>query len=110
MSLKFMEKSDLTLEQQSELVVEIFQGSLNTLKDHGLDGARQLAEVQPALRHCGLHEVRNGSDLHGAFECSPAQHRLHLVGIQGHGLSLRARTPQKLQVLFGMPSVTKKTL
>ena len=37
MSLKFMEKSDLTLEQQSELVVEIFQGSLNTLKDHGLD-------------------------------------------------------------------------
>ena len=37
MSLKYMEKSDLTLKQQSELVVEVFQGSLNTLKDHGLD-------------------------------------------------------------------------
>ena len=37
MSLKYMEKSDLTLKQQSELVVEVFQGSLNTLKDNGLD-------------------------------------------------------------------------
>ena len=37
MSLKYIEKSDLTLKQQSELVVEVFQGSLNTLKDHGLD-------------------------------------------------------------------------
>ena len=32
-----MEKSVLTLEQQSELVVKVFQGSLNTLKDQGLD-------------------------------------------------------------------------
>ena len=32
-----MEKSVLTLEQQSELVVKVFQGSLDTLKDQGLD-------------------------------------------------------------------------
>ena len=37
MSLKKMEKSVLTLEQQSELVVKVFQGSINALKDQGLD-------------------------------------------------------------------------
>jgi hypothetical protein len=37
MSLNKLEKSALTLEQQSELVVKVFQGSLNTLKDQGLD-------------------------------------------------------------------------
>ena len=37
MSLNKLEKSILTLEQQSEVVVEVFKDSLNTLKDQGLD-------------------------------------------------------------------------